>query len=382
MKTAHFPFTNAKISALESVEKAVFYYDEKCNGLAVRIAKTKAFYWHGTIYGQYKRKKIAGCNEISVEQAREIATEMNAKRVRGENPIKQPQKMLTLKELFEQYLLNHVKINAKNPLKSAKSIKEETGIFKRYLGKLNNATINDISHSEMMSLHQHIGEKHGEPSANRMLSLLKSLFNRAIEWNLLDKNPCLGIRKFKELSRTRVLEKHEKKAFFNALNSEQNQDFKDIICLAILTGQRIGNIMSLRWEEINFQTQAWVIPTSKFKTRREHAVPLIQEAVELLKKRAQNGSEWVFPAKTKIGHFWRPERAWKALLERANIENLRIHDLRRTLASAQLNDGVQLHDISRILGHTNTKTTQIYAIPSLNYQRKLIQNAISELRTT
>lgn len=382
-KNTHFSFTDRKIAALESSEKTEWYYDDKCNGLAIRNAKTKSFYWHGTRNQKYQRKAIAATNRISVEEARAIVLEMNGKLARGENPIQKPQIVLTLQALFEKYQLEYVQINATRPRQRPKTIKENQGMFRRYLSKKwGNVAINDITRDQIVELHQRIGENNGEYAANRLITLLKSLFSRAVEWELTQNNPCSNIRKFKEQSRDRVLQPNEKAAFWKALHEEKNVDFRDFLLLAIYTGQRKSNILAIRWEEIDFKRGVWTIPADKFKTKRVHEVALIPAALDVLKSRQNGQSGYVFADDNKMGHFWRPERLWTAFCKRAGLDDLRIHDLRRTLASAQLNDGVQLSDISKVLGHTNTKTTKIYAIPSLEYQRKLIQKAVSELRTT
>lgn len=91
--------------------------------------------------------------------------------------------------------------------------------------------------------------------------------------------------------------------------------------------------------------------------------PLTDKAIELLKQMKETAiSDWVFPSKTSAtGHFVEPKKAWKNLLKRAGIEDLRIHDLRRTLGSYQAINGSSLQIIGRSLGHKTIQATQIYA---------------------
>jgi integrase len=187
-------------------------------------------------------------------------------------------------------------------------------------------------------------------------------------------NPCLGIRKFPEKSRDRFLQADELPRFFKALNEEPNATLRDYIFVSLLTGARRSNVLSMRWKELDLEQGTWEIPVTK--TGDSQTVTLAMEAIEILKVRKSNRSSFfVFPGNGRTGHLVEPKKGWKRILERAGIEDLRIHDLRRTLGSWQAITGSSLPIIGKSLNHKNASTTQIYARLNLDPVRESVQKA-------
>ncbi len=143
----------------------------------------------------------------------------------------------------------------------------------------------------------------------------------------------------------------EKDRFFQALTELKNQSMKDIFLLALLTGARRGNIVSMRWDKISFDTKTWSIP-SKSKIRSQGSkngksilVHLNENALEILcKRKEESNSEWVFPSEdnSKSGHIEEPRKAWVELCKKASLKDIRIHDLRHTHASWMAINGISL----------------------------------------
>lgn len=110
-------------------------------------------------------------------------------------------------------------------------------------------------------------------------------------------------------------------------------------------------------------------------------VPLVELAVAILQGRLETstGSPWVFPGRSKTGHLVEPKSAWKRICKRAGLEDVRIHDLRRTLGSWQVATGASLPVIGKTLGHTQPKTTQIYARLQLDPVRQAVEAATAAM---
>lgn len=118
--------------------------------------------------------------------------------------------------------------------------------------------------------------------------------------------------------------------FFVSLAQELNQTIKDYFHTSILTGARKSNLLTMRWKDICFNRNEWKIPETKNGDSLN--VPLIEEAVEILKERKLSmlsDSEYVFPGDGKNGHLQEPRKGWLCILKRAGITDLRIHDIRR-----------------------------------------------------
>ncbi len=358
-----FAFTEARIRNLgpapEGVKKA-YYRDIKTRGFMVGVspAGTKTFILYRKLAGRPERVFIGHWPDLPVEEARKKAEQMNGDIAKGENPAEERrQKRLegTFKNLFERYLEDHAK-----PHKQPRSVAEDEANYRRYLSGWAARRLSTITRRDVERLHDELHSEHGVYAANRTLALLSTMFNKAPKWGWHGENPCKGVKKFPEESRERFLTQDEMPRFVKALAEEPSRDFRDFIMLDLLTGARRSNLLAMRWEEIDFAGAAWRIPRTK--GNRSQTIPLVGPALRILQGRREGASnEWVFPSGIVPGqHVQEYRKPWGKLLERAGIENLRFHDVRRTLGSWLSKSGVALPVIKAALGHADISTTQIY----------------------
>ncbi|WP_245528660.1 site-specific integrase [Candidatus Odyssella thessalonicensis] len=138
----------------------------------------------------------------------------------------------------------------------------------------------------------------------------------------------------------------------------------------------------MKWEDINVTNLTWRI--SETKNGEAHVVVLAAEVMALLERRRLNSkSRWVFPSATsKSGHIEEPKSAWKKVLERANLTDLRLHDLRRTLGSWQAATGANSYVIGKSLGHKSQQATAVYARLNLDPVRESVDKAVQAMRAT
>jgi len=203
---------------------------------------------------------------------------------------------------------------------------------------------------------------------------LRAIFNKAADWGYEGPNPARGIKKFPERSRERFLQADELPNFFKAVAEEANDAVRDFILISLLTGARRGNVLAMRWADVNLERATWTIPTTK--TDDSLTVPLVPEAVAILAGRQGRAQgEYVFPAKSKSGHLAEPKTAWARILKRAGIKDLHVHDLRRTLGSWQAAQGASLVIIGKSLGHRNVSTTAIYSRLNIDPVRRSVEAA-------
>lgn len=216
-----------------------------------------------------------------------------------------------------------------------------------------------------------------------MLERIRAIYNKAIEWGWEGRNPALGIKKFREKSRDRFLLPEEVSRFFAALAQEENVTARDFILMALLTGARKSNVLSMRWQDISLQNEIWRIPDTK--NGEPHNVPLSPQVLEILHKRKQiqklcdQQSPYVFPGEGKEGHFADPKKPWQRLRETAGLHDLRLHDLRRTLGSWQALQGTSTAIIGKSLGHKSIQSTAVYERLTLEPVRQSVQNATEAL---
>jgi integrase len=355
-----FAFTETRLRNLNAPPQREYYADTRTRGfkLAVYPSGAKAFLIYRRVHGRPERIFIGRWPDLTVEQARKIAEQTNGLIAKGENPAQQQrQKKLegTLSNLFERYLELHAR-----PHKQPRSVIEDERNFKRYLASWSARRLSSILRRDVERRHAEIGQKHGKYAANRALALLSSMFNKAIDWGWSGSNPVVGIKKFAEEERERFLTQAEMPRFLHALAQESDPDFRDYTVLGLLTGARTSNLLAMRWQEIDTAEAVWRIPRTK--GNKPQTIPLVGPAVAiLLRRREQANGEWVFPSGKVLGEHVKVFRTqWTRLLQRAELADLRPHDVRRTLGSWMMKGGTSLPIVKKALGHQDLSTTLIY----------------------
>jgi len=356
-----FNFVKKTLKTLKAVKgKVTVYHDTTKPGLKLLVRPTgiKTFVLYRKVQGRPERITIGRFPEVTIEQARKQTDLLNAKIASGINPNEEKRGLrseMTLADLFDRYIERYAKVHKK-------SWQEDYNQFQRYLTSWGKRKLSSIRKSQIQKLHTEIGTNKGHYAANRLLALLHTMFNRAIDWGWDNNNPAHGIKKFKEKSRDRFIQSDELPKFFKALSEETSIIVRDYILLSLLTGARRSNVLAMRWDEINFDRATWTIPVTK--TGESHTLPLVPAAIEILKVRQKNNSDknpWVFPGTGVTGHLVETKKPWKRILNKAGIKDLRIHDLRRSLGSWQAATGANLSVIGKTLAHKNVSTTAIYA---------------------
>ena len=354
-----------------------YVYDEKESGLLIQVTRAgkKTFQLYKKHMGQPIRVTLGVFPDMTIEQSRKKAREAKTQLDRGENPndtLKQQRQEMTFADLFQVYMDRHSKV-------SKKTWREDQRYYDRHLaGTLGKQKLSKITRKDIAAIHARIGKEH-QIHANRILALISSVFGKAIEFGLWESmNPCQGVKKFSEKSRDRFLGKGELPRFFQALQEEPNETIRDYFLVSLLTGARRANVLAMRWNEIDFDEATWRIPVTK--NGLPQTVTLGEEVLSILRQRRKNTrSFFVFPGPGKTGHLMEPKRGWKRLLLRAGLEDLRIHDLRRTMGSWQAKTGTSLAVIGKSLNHKSQSTTAIYARLDIDPVRESMEKATASM---
>jgi integrase len=393
---------------------------------------------------------LSNTPELNVRMARTLAGLVKVDLKSGINPSdakKANRDELTLGELFDEYEKRHLIAMGKKRVSSYREM------FERILGELpktdpkkhgmprkksqgsvnwQNRRISTITRHEIQKVISDVGTMTGPQAANHALTLIRSMYNRAIEWGMFTKaNPAVGVKKFRLRTRDRFMQTDELPRFFESVSLEPSQAIKDYVVLALLTGARKMNVLRMRWDEVNLDRREWRM--SDTKNGEPLTVPLMPEAVEILKSRKiSSDSDFVFPGKGKTGHLMDAKAGWKRILDRAEllvlterikaagiefewpiasgksksshgrtleklsdslararriatenkidttgakIHDLRMHDMRRTLGSYQAATGASLVIIGKSLGHKDVASTAIYSRLNLDPVRESMETA-------
>jgi integrase len=323
---------------------------------------------------------LGGFPEIGVEQARKLAAQHNGTIAQGGNPAAERRQIraeMTLGELWEHFLEKHAKLKKR-------SWKTDENRWDNHLADWSGRRLSDIATAVVAALHARIGRT--QPiTANRVGALLHTLYEKARKLGYAGPNPAGGLDKFPERPRERYLNAEELPRFFAAIDAEP-QPWPDLFRMVLFTGARVGNVMSMRWAEVDLTAETWFIPREKFKAGKPVLVHLPDPAMEVLRVRraaADRKAEWVFPSPDDAErHVSRPYNAWSRVCTSAELDDFRIHDLRHTMASWQVATGANLPVVGKTLGHTAQATTARYVTLDLDPVRRAVNLATAAMLAT
>jgi len=375
-------FTKRTLEAIKppTERKREVYSDEKEKGLRLFVTQsgTKTFYLYRKVQGRPEQIRIGAFPDLSVEQARKKAAELNGLIAQGKNPqdaAREKRGEMTFGELFQEVLERHLE-----PRRRPKTVTEYKRQYEVHLKPWKGRKLSAIRRRDVLQLHSGIGQDSGPYIANRVLALVSMIFSKGSSWgHYKGNNPAQGVERFQEKSRDRFLQPDEIPRFFQALAEESNTTARDCLMMCLLTGARRGNVQAMRWEEVHLERATWRIPDTK--AGEALTVPLVPKAQEILRGRLEGAedSPWVFPGREVSKHLVEMKTVWARILERAEIADLRMHDLRRSLGSWMAAKGASLTVIGKGLGHKNTSTTAIYSRLNIDPVREAMEEATAAL---
>jgi integrase len=352
------------------------YYDAELKGFGLRVTKAgaRSFILNYRARGIERRYTIGSFPDWSVRAAREEAKHLKRQIDRGQDPMSERHEQRTaptVNDLVVRYLSDHAL------RKRERSRREDEGLIAQWIKpELGNRKVFDIRHADIEKLHRKVTDNGTPIRANRLVALLSKIFNLAIRWEMRGNNPAKGIERNPENERNRFLNGDELWRLTDALAACPNRPAANAIKLLILTGARRGEVLAATWDQFNLDEGVWTKPSSHTKQKREHRVPLSAPAGQLLAEMKCNAdryaaennlgtSRFVFPAQRATrragGCMVEIKGPWARIRKAAQLNGVRIHDLRHTYASMLASAGQSLPIIGGLLGHTQPGTTARYA---------------------
>ncbi len=348
---------------VESVEpdplKRTFLWDTEVIGFCLRIYPTgrKTYFLQFRNQHHVTRKiKLGVHGNITTEQAREKAAQISLQISAGKDPAESQKKFPTISNLAHEYLDLHAKVN-----KRARSIKDDSQmIVSIILPKLGHYKLDAITSHDLQKLHKDLQET--PYLANRVRSLLSKMFNLSKKWGWHHENPALSVAKYQEQKRTRFLNKEELGRLWGVLDQYPTYITAYVFKFLILTGARKGEALNATWNQFDLETGVWTKPSHLTKQKKTERLPLSEETITLLQQIKMLGtSSYVFPGKIKDKPLQEIKNFWANIIKKAELDGVRIHDLRHTYASHLVSQGLSLSIVGKLLGHTQAATTQRYA---------------------
>jgi integrase len=350
-------------------------------GIRVTAAGSRSFILnYRTRSGRERRFTIGEANSWATTAARDKAKELKRLIDDGGDPlaeIEAERAAPTVADLIDRFEKEHLPRKRPGTAADYKSMLDK--YVRPFFGahtKVADVTLDD----HIDPLHRRISKAGHLRRANTVVAVLSKMFSLAQRWGMRDTNPCKGIERNPENKRKRYLNGDELARLLEALSKHPDRRTADVVRLLLLTGARRGEVLGMRWADLDLTAGKWVKPGSTTKQKTEHEVPLSQAALQLLAeiRQAQSAKgkvlgEYVFPGNGDSGHVVAVKRGWASVCKAAGISNLHVHDLRHSFASQLASGGASLPLIGALLGHSNPATTHRYAHLFSDPQRAAVE---------
>jgi integrase len=392
--------TNRQIDALKPKSSRYEVWDGSGFGVRVTPRGTKSFIWVYHHEGRPRRMTLGSYPKMTLADGRLRLAEARKILERGEDPgaknvaARRAEKQAeSVAKLAERYL----ELWARPRKRSA--AEDERILRSDILPAWGRRKARTITRRDVVALLDSIVERGSPIAANRTLALIRRMFNWAVERDMIETSPCVGVRApSAERQRDRVLTGDEIRTFWRAMNGREDaredstgneprrirmsDGIRHALKFQLVTAQRKGEIVGAEWDEFDLSDRVWTIPADKAKNGFAHRIPLSPLAMELLEKikAAAGDSRWLFPSRRgdksitplAVNHALRNNRA--AL----GIEDITPHDLRRTAASGMTSIGFSRLVVSKILNHAESGVTAVYDRHSYDTEKRQALDAWAE----
>ena len=358
--------TKRAVDALAPREREYMLWDQHIKGFGVRVYPSgrKVYIVKYRHHGCGVKRTIGPHGAISPRAARARAAEIITAARTGKDPagrdLRQTARAPTMTQLIERFLEEYVPVRCKPS--TAHSYRGS--LRQHVLPRLGHRRVTDITRSDVVALHH---EMRTTPyAANRTLGILSALFTSAEVWGLRPEgsNPCRYVKRFREERRERFLSDAEYRRLGTVLREAERAGSEAASAIAairllMLSGCRLSEITTLRWESVDLEAAVLRLPDSKTGAKVVH---LGAPAVAVLRGivRAE-GNPWVIVGRRPGRRLASLHYPWGRIRERAGLGDVRLHDLRHSFASGGLLVGEGLTMIGKLLGHSQVQTTARYA---------------------
>ena len=313
----------------------------------------------GGSQGRQRKPSLGAHGILTCEQARQMARKWLAEARDGNDPLETRQMLSKaetisdlIAEFMERYAPSHMKIATQDATRDF-----HDRIINPALGQMK---VTNVTRADVSRLH---GSLSVTPyQANRVLSALSSLFNRE-EWGYRDEgtNPCRHVKPYPEKPRERSLSQEEIRRLNKTLIIHEAKSLYSVafVRLALMTGARKNELLTLQWSSVDLKQGRLQLPDSKTGKR---TIVLSEPAKDLLAHlpRIKSNPHVLVGAK-EGAHLVNVNKFWLKIRREANLDGVRIHDLRHTFASIGVSNGVPLAVVGKLLGHRHPSTTNRYA---------------------
>ncbi len=350
----------------EPGRKKVDYYDDgtTCIGLVLEVRSSGGKTWHlrfENAQGRQCQVKLAKLEDATFDQVRRKARQLRSEVTLGGDPAAAKAAVKAIPQ-YAELAAQHL-VDAKLHQRSYDTT--EGYMRLHIMPKWGKVRLTDI---DGRAVAHWLADKRAEGLAPATVVKIKAIFGRSFElgarWGVpgCERNPVRGVpSKPLNNARERYLTSAEATRLLAAAEQSRNPQLAAVVGLLLLTGMRVSELLSTRWEHVDVERRTLHVPTSK--TGKSRHVPLAQAAVDIVEGLPRkDGAVFLFPSpKDPKKHLTTIKHGWQTARDTAALPGLRIHDLRHSAASFMANSGVDLFAIGKVLGHASYQSSQRYS---------------------
>lgn len=345
-------------------KKKVDYYDTAITGFILEVRESGGKTYHLRYrdpHGKQRQHKIGDSKSLTFDKARQAAQVLRSRVVLGDSPAEErkiKRAIPTVAEFAEERYMPFVK----GYKKSWDS--DDSYLRNHVLPRFGSHHLDQVSQLEVVEFHHAMRAKgYALATCNRMLVLMRYMFNLAKKWKVpgADFNPTIGVPMYEaNNARERYLTAEETQRLKAALEKSDNTQLQFIVALLLMTGARKRELLEAQWEHFDLERRSWRIPMSK--SGKARYVPLSSTVLEVLAQLPRwPGCPYLVPnPKTRVPYI-SVFSSWNTARKTAGLHEVRMHDLRHSMASNMVNSGRSIYEVAKVLGHTQLKTSQRYS---------------------
>jgi integrase len=341
------------------------------------------FYWrYRDSQGITRHERIGRTDEVTLEQARNKVRELRAQWTLGTFPKaaqQDKQEMPTFGEFVRETYEPTIRLRKR-------SFQRDIDLVRLRLSDIVDKRLDEITKLDLIKLHNKLRESgFAAATSNHGLKVARQVLGLAVSLEILEKNVAVGIPMFAENNvQDRSLSPEELARLLKVLKTDKNRNVCRIALWLLATGCRYHEALNAEWSQLSIENRVWKIPSPLTKTNTTRVIPLNDVAMEVIAELdTQDKYPFLFINSRTHKPYANIHKAWERLRADAGVESCRLHDLRHIFGHTLASSGESLWIISKLLGHTQSRTSERYSsvssptlVAASNTVAKVIQEAM------
>lgn len=307
-------------------------------------------------------KKLGTIKDVSLVQARKQAKQLKAEHLLAPKVDVQPKSAngnMTMDVFYREHYMPHARMHKRSHLR-------DDQLYRLRIGpKFGHQKLSEISRREVQVFQNALvkDEKLAPASADHHVKLIRRMLNLAVQWEFLEKSTLNGIKLFMVDNQVEnYLDAEQLERLVDVLRTDANRNVCLIVMFLISTGARLNEALTATWKNISVEGGVWKVDATRSKSKRSRSIPLNDSALWVLEQLQSKGkSVYLFPSPVTGKPYTSITRPWYRLRKKAQVPQVRLHDLRHGFASLLVSAGRSLYEVQQILGHSDPKVTMRYA---------------------